>query len=183
MSIHTPHLMVDLENLDSDRTRPGAILELGAVWFDWTGQILDRLHIPLALLPQIGSGRTVCPDTQAWWARRPDFEDVIRGDIPLDDGLHGLAEFWHEYREEDSSLHAWGASYDPVILEAAYRRELGWADAPWPYYAVRCSRSLCRHHGISREGPTAHRAVEDCERQIRALIQCPIPISECVAKR
>lgn len=87
--------------------------------------------------------RRIDMDTMFWWMEQPDEvrQPLIAGcrvGVALGDALEGLAR-WFE-RNEPQRVWAHGLAFDISILESAFA-QYGVA-APWPYRALRDTRTL-----------------------------------------
>lgn len=162
------HVMVDLETMG---LRPdAAIISIGAVFFDETS-MGDKFYCPIHLESAKAIGMTTDKSTEDWWAKQS--EDARAAwdspDAPLI--LDVMVKFSEFVRKGGQDVRIWGngASFDPVILESAYR--LLDADPPWKFYNVRCFRtmkSMFTYFPVPRSG-THHHALDDAIHQTKEL--------------
>lgn len=162
--------MVDIEALGS---APGsAILSIGAVEFDPHGEGYGEwFYAGIDPEASIKAGFTVDGDTLRWWAQQNDDARAaaFAGKEAPDSALRQLTMWGNPWNETE--LWAHGATYDPVLLDAAFRK-YGWRP-PWKYQNVRDTRTLfalvpgyyewVKSQPISK----AHHALEDAKAQAR----------------
>lgn len=168
------HVMLDIETMG---TRPGsAIASIGACTFGEGGTGRDCFEIAVTLVGQDRLGLTIDPETVLWWLGQSEpARDALRdGGAPLRDALAAFSAWLLNLRRlrGAAEIRIWGngASFDPVLLEAAYRA----ADAgppPWRYRQVRDLRTLLDLAGLDmRAFPSvvAHSALADAIAQATA---------------
>ena len=162
-------VMLDLETL---ATSPDSvILTFGAIKFnpfDSNRDMDDGLYMRVDVDEQINLGRRVDEGTVAWWGTQSDeVREEALGEhdrVSLDDFTRQLNKFVLTA----DRVWAQGPVFDIVILENLYR-QLG-KPAPWPYYAIRDSRTLLKALGDDRKGGTLlHNALADCVSQAQAV--------------
>jgi exodeoxyribonuclease VIII len=177
-------------------TRPGsAIVSIGAVLFDFdmTALRVDKFamefHRRISLQSCLSIGLTVDGPTVEWWLRQSDAARQALLNQPADVNVV-LLDFmsWIDLCQQyvshkvnvpgaDRPLRIWanGASFDPVLLEEAYRR-CG-LTAPWSYRDTRDMRTLmdlaaCDNRefaeSIPRQGES-HDALSDARWQALAM--------------
>jgi hypothetical protein len=162
-------IMLDLETL---ATSPDSvILTFGAVKFNpfTLEQDFDTgLYYRVNVDEQINLGRKVDPGTVEWWGRQ---SDLVREEALSEHDRISLEEFTQELNKflvNANRIWAQGPVFDIVILENLYR-QLG-KPVPWPYYAIRDSRTLLKALGDTREqGSMLHNALADCISQAKAI--------------
>lgn len=192
------HIMIDCETLG---TTPGsAILSIGAVRFDphapddprqgldpgFLGQPYPTASTFYARIDRASCaalGLTEDKDTLAWWARQtPEarheaFDAFPRRHIP--EVLGELAE-WITFHPHpfvrDTYVWSHGASFDIVLLEAAYRR-MGYV-APWRFWNIRDTRTLYDLADIrpERDARTHHHALHDAAAQAEAVVRAYVKL-------
>lgn len=136
--------MVDLETLD---LLPSAVvLSIGLVQFN-EKEIIDELHVKLAIDPQIDAGRTIGGSTIDWWmnqspaARSQLFDGAAQQSrLLVEDGLQLVWNFMQGVDE----LWGNGAAFDNVILKSLFLQMKG--IAPWGFKADRCYRTVKALH-------------------------------------
>ena len=137
-------IMVDLETLSS--APDAAIVAIGAVTFndgsipakDFVRQTFSMtIHARSA---QITGGR-ISGETVAWWLQQPEAARLALFDDPktMTEALAGFSQ-WVKRQGETPRLWGNGASFDNVVLRAAYDRAM--MDAPWEFRSDRCYRTL-----------------------------------------
>lgn len=163
------HVMIDLETWG---TRPGSALRsLGAVVFNPHDGTLGGTfyrNISDASCEALGLQRD--PRTVAWWdGQNKQAQDALMTDAaPLPTVLGEFSAWWRDVRGEWVWGH--GASFDPVLLEAAY--EACMLDAPWDFWNIRCCRTVlaCASRKPMRTPrDVAHYALDDAIAQAKAV--------------
>jgi hypothetical protein len=161
--------MVDLETFGQN---PGcAILSLAAVCFWRAGrpEQTPRPNFACNIDPVDCQRRGLLVDaaTALWWLKQNPAARANATAVPrtLDDALGALTSWLYSLTPEGSNLRIWGngASFDPPILEAAYRA-CG-LQIPWRYHQQRCYRTLAALHDLGRPETTAHQALLDADDQ------------------
>ena len=163
------HVMIDLETWG---TRPGSALRsLGAVVFDPRDGTLGSTfyrNIDDASCEALGLRKD--PSTVAWWGEQSkSAQDALLADrMPLPTVLGEFSAWWRDVRGEWVWGH--GASFDPVLLEAAY--EACMLDATWKFWNIRCCRTIlgCANRKPMRSArDTPHYALDDAIAQAKAV--------------
>lgn len=165
------HIMLDLETWG---TRAGsAIRSIGAVVFN-----PDKPTAPLgaefycnvsdASCEAIGLVRD--PRTVQWWSEQSEAASAA---LQVDQVSIGEAmQRFTKWFEGVGGQYVWGhgASFDPVLLEAAYDACL--LEAPWKFWDVRCCRtvlSMANRKPDRRSSDVHHNALDDAKAQARAV--------------
>ena len=132
--------MVDLETL-STRCN-AAILSIGAVRFDLEGNLGQLFYRIVDLDSNTSFQRHIDSKTMLWWMKQgKEAQDAVfqaPGTVSLDAGLKDFSSWLAGF--EYGRIWCRGAAFDIPILESAYLA-VG-SSAPWPYYSVRCARTL-----------------------------------------
>ncbi|KAB7788013.1 3'-5' exonuclease [Methylorubrum populi] len=172
------HVMVDIETLG---TAPGsAILSIGAVAFDPFTEVLgEEAEWHISLHSCTAAGLTMDPSTLLWWLEQSDAARAatFKGRGAGNRLLFVLQEF-SGWLSSVRSLYApriWahGASFDPILLDAAYRA-VG-EKAPWDFRDLRDTRTIFDLAGISSlaeyrcANDVHHSALSDAKVQARAV--------------
>lgn len=166
-------VMIDLETLGQ---RPGSvILSIGAVPFSpATGFCEPGFYSTISVRSSLAAGATIDADTLDWWRKQsPEAKQVVRD--ALSDAAPDLRQVLTFLREglrcicKPDVLRVWGngASFDNVLLTAAYR-QIG-QDAPWRFWNDRCFRTLKSTfpgHEPARAG-VHHNALDDAAHQAK----------------
>lgn len=142
------HLMVDIETMGTSSR--AAIVAIGAVVFEPFGQALATppdpvpladphyLYRPVKLATSLAAGLEIDAGTVEWWLCQSEEARtaLLAAPVTLKQALHELAEFAAPCQA------AWshGATFDLVILDAAYRA-VG-KRAPWGFRDCRDTRTL-----------------------------------------
>ena len=163
------HIMIDIETWG---TTPGCMLRsIGAVEFDpETGELGGTFYANIDEVSQAALGMTKDPSTIAWWAdQSPEAQAALVDDQhPLTEVLQGFASWFNHV----GGQYVWGhgASFDPVLVEAAYNACM--LDAPWSFWNVRCCRTvlaLANRRPDRRSDDVHHNALHDAQAQARAV--------------
>jgi DNA polymerase III epsilon subunit-like protein len=161
------NIMLDLETLAT--TTDAAILSIGAVKFNMTGEISDEAFYTKVQLH--GQSRYISQDTLAWWMNQGESAKTVLtsdGAIPIYDALHDLREF---VDRDDYLLWSNGADFDiPIINHALHA--LG--NQPLvKHWCHRCFRTFKEEYRMVQrpafEG-TQHNALMDARHQARWAI-------------
>ena len=162
------NVMIDLETMGTNNN--AAIIAIGAVTFDFEGNIGPTFYETIDLASSVENGGVMDASTVLWWMKqsgdaRKEFErEGLLEYVVLEHFQEFLAQF-------GSDVKVWGngASFDNVILANAYTR---WVmDKPWQYYNDRCYRTMKGLHPeimMEREG-THHNALADAISQAKHL--------------
>lgn len=136
------HLMIDLETMGNKPNAP--IVAIGAVFFDpSTGELGAQYSKSVLLTSEMNLGATPDPDTIVWWLQQSSEarSEVASAVTSIQVALHELNIFISDNKSE-GSVQVWGngASFDNVILRAAYQR----VSLPifWPFYQDRDVRTI-----------------------------------------
>lgn len=163
------HVMLDLETRG---TRPGSIIRsIGAVVFmPETQKLGSEFYVNIEGNSCIEVGLTSDPETDKWWAGQ---DQAVKDALLVDQKpLKVALDLFHMWFDEVDGEKVWGhgASFDPVLLKAAYHA-VG-KEAPWKFWDERCCRTVLalgnrkplRTHGAH------HNAVSDAKNQAIAVM-------------
>lgn len=165
------HVMVDLETWG---TRPGSALRsIGAVVFDPanpTAPLGEAFYAVIDDASCAAIGLVKDPRTVQWWAEQSTeakaaFEIDPR---PIGGVLREFSAWFTKVGGEQVWGH--GASFDPVLLEAAYDAVL--LEAPWKFWDVRCCRTvlaMANRRPERHAKDVHHNALDDAKAQARAV--------------
>lgn len=163
------HIMMDLETWG---TRPGsAIRSVGAVEFG-PGGLGREFYCNIEDQSCQEAGLAFDPATETWWAGQGEAaKAAFTTPEPL--GLdYAVREF--ERWVPEGEVHCWahGASFDPVLWEAACHA-VG-ASLPFRFWDLRDTRTLYALSGVNvqsyRAKGTHHHALDDAKAQAEAAI-------------
>jgi hypothetical protein len=162
------NIMVDLETLST--SMDAQILTIGAVAFDFWGNIKDEfyLHVDLKSCEELKLRKDEA--TVKWWesqtddARKEAFKSENR--VPIKEVILQFNKFWNKNKGE--KLWCNGANFDEPILSTVYERLK--MEKPWKFWNVRCLRTYLAVVGTSMNkfGFIAHNALTDCKNQVEA---------------
>lgn len=171
------NIMVDVETLG---LTPGSvILSIGACVFDPYGTrgIGETFQKNICIDSAQRAGLTINGKTVVWWLGQ---SLQARSAMTADDDMLGnvlsdFSEWWTDQTtgQGPGLIWAWGANFDPGMLEAAYLA--AGLHAPWRYDSVRCARTICRMAGIDHKGEWSepddvpHVALSDAKVQARMV--------------
>lgn len=119
------NLMIDLETMGNKPNAP--IVSVGAVFFEpETGELGPELYAAVDLKSEVALGAVPDADTILWWlTQSSEARAAITGEaMPIRDALSELSAFAALNSASPKYLCVWGngASFDNVILRAAYER-------------------------------------------------------------
>ena len=158
-------IMMDIETLS---TSPDAvILSFGAVVFDPTSDTLgEQIDLRISIDDQNELGRDISESTLDWWSKQ---DEKIQEEAFSDDGRIGLVEFSRELRKFfKGAEEVWSqGSFDHAVLENLFKQMN--EPAPWPYYAVRDSRTLFGVINGNIDRSNHHSALGDAIAQAEAV--------------
>lgn len=164
------HVMLDLETMGK---YPGcAIVSIGAVRFDpITKERGEEFYAAIDLESCSNAGLTIDPDTVMWWMRQ---SEPTRLALTLDRKLlRGVLLEFLEFmaKKPKSLLWSHGASFDPPILEVAYKACN--IVTPWLYGNVRDTRTIYDLANVrpDRMAGIHHNALADANNQALAVIE------------
>lgn len=176
------NIMLDLETLGT--TAGSVILTVGAVVFDNDGA-RERLYRRISLKDSLSYGFTVDADTLKWWmgqkeaVRNEAFGAHLQESDTVTTALDWIQNF---FVSAGKKVVLWGngASFDPVLLEA-YFRKFG-LSLPFDYRNVRCYRTVSAMFlGVpKRVRQHAHDALADAEAQVQRLMDIRAFVQEYV---
>lgn len=158
-------IMVDIESLS---TAPDAcILSIGAVRFNIeTGEALSRenyFYQTIDIDSNLAAGRRIDGRTIAWWMDQSQAAQAAvfseQNALMLGDALVAFSRYLRAVPFD--RIWCRGAAFDFPAIESACRHFT--MPVPWPYYAVRCQRTL--EDMASADKPsrdnTPHNALDD----------------------
>lgn len=166
-------LMIDLETLD---TRSSAVvLSIGAVLFNRRDPTVKMkgLHVVMGTKElreeQRMMGRTVDPETVAWWKQQTPEARAIFKQKNVESTTEGLRKLTAFFDLADVQLKVWGngAGFDNIITVSLY--ESFGMTPPWKFWDDRCFRTFKGEHGHIAEPPAfkgvKHNAMHDARQQ------------------
>lgn len=119
------NLMIDLETMGNKPNAP--IVAIGAVFFEpESGELGPEFYTAVNLESETALGAVPDANTILWWlTQSSEARSAITCDpTPISNALTQLSEFAASHCENKKNLYVWGngASFDNVILRAAYER-------------------------------------------------------------
>jgi hypothetical protein len=176
-------ITLDIETLS---LKPNAlILSISAVAFnpfEITTDFSNNPTMDLLLDFDKQQHRDVNPSTVDWWSKQDEkvknkiFSDT--GRIPIPEAIGQLIKFcWLKDR-----IWCQGPTFDVTVLANIfdeYEKTL-----PWPYNAIRDSRTLLDLYNV-QQPPVTHDSIEDCIRQTMGVQQAlrGLSVTEFMRKR
>jgi len=164
MDLNERKIVVDLETLSTHSN--ACIVSIGAVLIE-NLEIVDTFYTNVNGVDGKEAGLHVEKDTIDWWQEQPKEirEAWQRDPQPLDTALDSFSNFYGG----SGSIWGYGANFDVVILESAYRA-LG-KDIPWKFWDIACLRTLM--NVLDKRLPKAnnHNALDDATAQANMLIE------------
>lgn len=160
-------VMVDLETMDSSGT--SAITAIGAVVFDFSGNVISEYYEKVDLQSSMDAGMTVSGDTINWWLKQNEQArmEMAKKGVPLVQALSNFAQ----WIPSGSKVWGNGASFDNAILAHAYKK-VGLVQ-PWKFWDDRCYRTIKNLYpsiALERQG-TYHHALHDAKSQAEHLVK------------
>ena len=176
------NIMLDLETLGT--TAGSVILTVGAVVFDNSG-VKEGFYRRINLKDSLSYGFTVDADTLKWWMRQNEIMRDESFDVhskASDNVTTALDWIQNFFLAAGKKVVLWGngASFDPVLLEA-YFRKFG-LSLPFDYRNVRCYRTVSAMFPSvpKRVRLHAHNARYDAEAQVQRLMDIRAFVQEYV---
>jgi len=153
--------MLDTETMGT--SPDSVILTFGAVMFDPFSdeEPTKPLYLRLEIDEQTAMGRTINPDTLAWWGKQDQaaqdeaFSELDR--VSLED----FATQLNRYIVGADKIWAQGTTFDICLLENLYRM-MG-RPIPWEYWKVRDSRTILDlgDDSVKKNNASAHNSLAD----------------------
>ncbi|QHJ79195.1 MAG: hypothetical protein [Caudoviricetes sp.] len=168
------NLMIDIETLS---TKPnGAILSIGAVFFDKTG-LGQEFYQNIDLKSSMDAGFEIDPDTVYWWLKQSsEAGSVLESDkMHYVDVLYNLMGFMRDNCDLEK-IKVWGnaPSFDLVMIRnyAIKAAEYVRGEALlWKFYNERDFRTAVDIYKCNRVKPdVSHNALADAKAQAQTLI-------------
>ena len=165
-------VMIDLETLSTDPD--GFICAIGAVAFDANGL---GAEFYATIKSPAGNGK-IDAGTVFWWLEQSkeaqsafNSEDSLRPSLA--NALLDFADWMSQFGPMgDRRVWGNGATFDNVMLSAAYRRN--GLNTPWPFWGDMCYRTIKNLHGAPSNTPTRdgthHNALDDAKYQAQHLV-------------
>ena len=158
-------VVVDLETLS---THPNAcIVSIGAVLIE-DMEITDTFYINVDGRTCKEVGLHIDPDTIKWWGEQSKEaqEAWQKNPVPLQEAIDKFT-LW--YGKESIPIWGYGANFDVVILESAYRALD--MNIPWKFWDISCLRTLM--NVLDKRLPKAnnHNALDDATAEAKVLIE------------
>ena len=158
--------MLDLETLGST---PGSVIcAVGGVVFG-QGKITAEFYHRVDPEDCVRHGLRIEAGTALWWLKQGD---AARAELcfPGEPLLTVLAGFHRWVGDPDTAeIFGNGASFDPLILAAAYRA--CHMPTPWKYYNERCYRTIKSLFPNNETPKNSHNALEDARNQAIHLMR------------
>ena len=157
--------VVDLETLS---IHPNAcIVSIGAVLIE-DMEITDTFYINVDGRTCKEAGLHIEPDTIKWWGEQSKEaqEAWQKNPVPLQEAIDKFT-LW--YGKESIPIWGYGANFDVVILESAYRALD--MNIPWKFWDISCLRTLM--NVLDKRLPKAnnHNALDDATAEAKVLIE------------
>lgn len=138
-------VMVDLETMGNKAGAP--VLEIGACAFDLERGIFSNFAERVSLNSCMAAGLKPDADTILWWMRQGEEARMAIAGKAVEEKALGLREalerfaLWYASEAgENPTVWGKGASFDPVLLRAAY--DAAGLAHPWAYWQERCHRTM-----------------------------------------
>lgn len=169
-------LMLDVESAGLPPT--GALMSIGAVWFDLqTCTLGPTFNRTINLVSSVAHGGTIDAGTMLWWLRQGDAarKAVAYGGEPLELVLGDFSAWIAQTcRHEDVRPFGNSAAFDLTLVGGAYNR-LG-MKTPWGWSHERCFRTIRNmypaiEYDVADKGDEAHNALADAIFQAEFLFK------------
>ena len=165
MNVNGKQVVVDLETLS---IHPNAcIVSIGAVLIE-DMEITDTFYINVDGRTCKEAGLHIDPDTIKWWGEQSKEaqEAWQKNPVPLQEAIDKFT-LW--YGKESIPIWGYGANFDVVILESAYRALD--MNIPWKFWDISCLRTLM--NVLDKRLPKAnnHNALDDATAEAKVLIE------------
>ena len=169
------HIVLDLETLS---TKPhAAVISIGAVALDSTGQCMGEFHV--AIDGHTQPGRDISPDTIAWWEQQsPEAQAASYRATNYVSATQAMCMFsgWVGTVADPEKVKMWGngSSFDCTILSSLYAQchELGHPQ-PWRWWNDRDMRTISDDFPEAKNvGPfegIEHHALHDARHEAKVL--------------
>lgn len=171
--------MLDLETMGDSFEAP--IVSIGAVTYDPKGEDTieaiqsnpNRIFYRVVDLRTQTKGFSFSPRTLYWWLKQPKEtrEEILpkkeqdRSVVPIKEGLISFRD-WYKSLGEPINTYAFGATFDHVVLQHAYR--VFRIANPIPFQKQLCMRTLATRAGIACPSVPglSHRSIDDAMRNV-----------------
>ena len=158
-------IVVDLETLSIHSN--ACIVSIGAVLIE-DMEITDTFYINVDGRTCKEAGLHIDPDTIKWWGEQSKEaqEAWQKNPVPLQEAIDKFT-LW--YGKESIPIWGYGANFDVVILESAYRALD--MNIPWKFWDISCLRTLM--NVLDKRLPKAnnHNALDDATAEAKVLIE------------
>tara|TARA_B100001175_G_scaffold317066_1_gene332725 strand:- start:860 stop:1366 length:507 start_codon:yes stop_codon:yes gene_type:complete len=158
-------IVVDLETLSIHSN--ACIVSIGAVLIE-DMEITDTFYINVDGRTCKEAGLHIDPDTIKWWGEQSKEaqEAWQKNPVPLQEAIDKFT-LW--YGKESIPIWGYGANFDVVILESAYRALN--MNIPWKFWDISCLRTLM--NVLDKRLPKAnnHNALDDATAEAKVLIE------------
>ena len=165
MNINGKHVVIDLETLSTKSN--AAIVSIGAIKIENLRKT-DTFYINVDARQGKEAGLDIDPDTINWWSNQPKEQQLAWQKDPhlLE---FAFKEFTDWYGNESIPIWGYGANFDVVILESAYRALN--MPFPWKFWDISCLRTIM--NVLDKRLPKAnnHNALDDATAEAKVLIE------------
>lgn len=188
-------LMIDIETLSTHNN--ACIYEIGLAMFDpLTGEMGPYEEIHVNVLSCLFHGGYIDPDTVAWHKRRGAQDAIMQADqvgVYIEEAMDKFIAFIKTNKTEGMCTWSRGPQFDLTILNW-YLNKTNKGKDPWGYRSVRDIRTLqyvldeawrARYPDLEmpkrERTPATHNALEDCEEQIKDVVEAMKLLRELVS--
>jgi hypothetical protein len=160
--------MIDIETFDTATS--AVVFQVGLITFDsTTGAVDQRFSWNLDVQAQLDEGRTVSASTLMFWLD-PNISVVAGSSLASEStNLYELSLALVAALTDVKTIWAKG-SFDFNLLEDLLSAD--YTSVPWKYYQLRELRTLLKECGVPKQTVVSHDALDDCEQQIKLLMEC-----------
>lgn len=166
MDIASKQVVVDLETLSTHAN--ACIVSIGAVKLE-NLEIVDTFYMNVDAKTCKEVGLHIDKDTLDWWAsqEKEAREAWLQNPQPLS---KALLDFSAWYGNDSIPIWGYGANFDVVILESAFRAEQV-IPIPWKFWDIYCLRTLMNVLDKRLPKKNNHNALDDATAQANMLIE------------
>ena len=159
-------VVIDLETLSTHAN--ACIVSIGACLIEDL-EIVDTFYTNVDANTCKEVGLHIEKNTLDWWAEQPQEirEAWLKNPQPLS---KALLDFSAWYGNDSIPIWGYGANFDVVILESAYRAEKV-IPIPWKFWDIYCLRTLMNVLDKRLPKDNNHNALDDATAQANMLIE------------
>ena len=162
------NLMVDLETLGDN-----LVVQIGACYFDWDGNIGDKLLLNISIRDSLRFNNKIKIDASnlLFWFKNFDKVSWLEHIMPMTKAFQLFTDFCHKNKR----AKVWSHYYDIMVLGNVYNIILK-RKIPFYYRNWREIRTLVDLSGLKKEkkkgeDSKTHNALDDCLYQVKYCVE------------